>query len=289
MLTLRPAQPGDVKEIRQLIYELALYEKEPDKAVATEEGLLRDGFGERPHFWVVMAEWEGRVAGFALYLFNYSTWEGRPGLYLEDLFVRPEHRGRGIGKALLVHLARIAIEKGCTRYQWQVLDWNTPAIGFYESLGGRVQKEWLTVRVQGDELAHLAGRGRPYTVVFDGDCKICTRISKVLIKWDTGRQLEVVSSQAPGLQARFPWIPAQAYRDSLQLIGPAGETTQRAEAIEQLLSVLPRGGLIGWVFRVPFARPLLDRLYRWFARNRYRLGCGDHCPYRPEKVGPRDS
>jgi GNAT superfamily N-acetyltransferase len=159
MLSLRPAQPSDVREIVQLIRELAEYEREPEKAVATEADILRDGFGPSPRFWVVMAEWEGKVAGFAFYFFNYSTWEGRPGLYLEDLFVRPEHRGRGIGKALLVHLAGIAVREGCTRYVWQVLDWNTPAIGFYESLGGHVERQWLTVRVLGEEIARLAARG----------------------------------------------------------------------------------------------------------------------------------
>jgi GNAT superfamily N-acetyltransferase len=159
MLSLRPAQPSDAPEIVQLIRELAEYEREPEKAVATEADILRDGFGPVPRFWVVMAEWDGKVAGFAFYFFNYSTWEGRRGLYLEDLFVRPEHRGRGIGKALLVHLAGIAVREGCTRYVWQVLDWNTPAIGFYESLGAHVERQWLTVRVMGDEIARLAARG----------------------------------------------------------------------------------------------------------------------------------
>jgi GNAT superfamily N-acetyltransferase len=156
MLHLRPATRDDVATILQLIRELAEYEREPEAAVATAEDILRDGFGEHPSFHVVMAEWDGQTAGFAFYFYNYSTWQGRRGLYLEDLFVRPAFRGKHIGKALLVHLARLAVQEGCTRYQWQVLDWNTPAIGFYESMGGRILNGWLTVRVDGDGLRRLA-------------------------------------------------------------------------------------------------------------------------------------
>lgn len=126
--------------------------------------------------------------------------------------------------------------------------------------------------------------GRAYTVVFDGDCKVCTRLSRVLRSWDTGHQLEVVSSQQAGVMARFPWIPARAYADALQLIAADGTTWQGATAIEQLLSALPRGGWIAWVFKVPFVRTLADRFYRWFAKNRYRLGCGEHCQSRPLDV-----
>lgn len=158
-LKLRAATREDVPTIRQLIRDLAEYEKEPQSAVATEADLLRDGFGERPLFRVVMAEWEGEVAGFAFYFFNYSTWHGRPGLYLEDLFVRPAYRGRGIGKALLVHLAGIALRENCTRFVWQVLDWNEPSIRFYESLGARIKREWLTMRVDGEALRRLAQLG----------------------------------------------------------------------------------------------------------------------------------
>ncbi|HEY0811563.1 MAG TPA: DUF393 domain-containing protein [Longimicrobiales bacterium] len=118
---------------------------------------------------------------------------------------------------------------------------------------------------------------RPYTVVYDGACTVCTRISRVFEKWDTGNIVSVVPSQQPGVKAFFPWIPDQAYQESLQLVGPGGKTWQGAEAIEQLLIVLPRGKLIAWVFRVPFVRVLADKFYRWFARNRYRLGCGEHC------------
>ena len=155
-LRLRPATRDDVADIRRLIRALADYEKEPDAAVVTEADLLRDGFGEKPLFKVVMAEWEGAVVGFAFYFYNYSTWQGRPGLYLEDLFVMPSHRGQGIGKALLVHLAQIALRENCGRFVWQVLDWNTPSIQFYESLGAVVMKEWLTMRVTGEALTRLA-------------------------------------------------------------------------------------------------------------------------------------
>src|SRR4051794_3187415 len=136
MLRIRDAAADDVAVILRLIHGLAEYERAPEGAVtATEAALLRDGFGEAPRFHVVLAEWDGVAVGFAFYFFNYSTWQARMGLYLEDLFVRPEFRGWGIGKALLVHLARIAVAKGCGRYQWQVLDWNEPAIKFYEAMG----------------------------------------------------------------------------------------------------------------------------------------------------------
>jgi predicted DCC family thiol-disulfide oxidoreductase YuxK len=137
--------------------------------------------------------------------------------------------------------------------------------------------------VAGQETA-THGLGRAYTVVFDGDCRICTRLSRVLRDWDAGRQIEVVSSQQPGVTARFPWIPPRAYAEALQLIAADGTTWQGAAAIEQLLTVLPRGRLISWVFRIPFVRTLADRFYRWFARNRYRLGCGAHCQSRPLDV-----
>jgi len=127
------------------------------------------------------------------------------------------------------------------------------------------------------------GLGRPYTVVYDGTCKVCTRLAKVLKKWERG-DLEVVPSQAPGVMARFPWIPARAYTEALQLVGPGGRTWQGSAAIEQLLNILPRGRLIAWIFHVPFVRALADRFYRWFARNRYHLGCGAHCQSRPLDV-----
>jgi GNAT superfamily N-acetyltransferase len=156
MLTIRPATPADVPLILEFIRELAEYEREPQSAVATAADLLRDGFGPEPKFRVDIAEWSGEPAGFALYFWNYSTWQGKPGLYLEDLFVRPRFRGKGIGKALLVHLARVAIKNNCGRLVWQVLDWNTPAIEFYKSLGAETMTEWLTMRVTGKALVRLA-------------------------------------------------------------------------------------------------------------------------------------
>ena len=156
MLTLRDALPSAAPQIARFIKALALYEREPDKAVVTEDDILRHGFCEHPLIFTVMAEWDGEPVGFALYFFNFSTWEGRPGLYLEDLFVPEEHRGKGVGKALLKHLARVALEKGCTRFVWQVLDWNTPAIDFYEAHGAKVLREWLTCRAEGEGLLRLA-------------------------------------------------------------------------------------------------------------------------------------
>src|SRR5215472_6185692 len=156
MLNIRPATARDVPLILDFIRELATYEREPQAATATEADLLRDGFAPNPRFWVVIAEWDGKPAGFAFFFYNYSTWVGRPGLFLEDLFVRPEFRGKGIGKKLLAHLAQRAVQENCGRFQWQVLDWNTPALEFYESLGAKVLKTWLTVRVEGDALERLA-------------------------------------------------------------------------------------------------------------------------------------
>jgi GNAT superfamily N-acetyltransferase len=156
MTHIRPATVEDVPLILQFIRELAEYENAPPEAVASAEDILRDGFSGHPKFRCVIAEWESRPAGFALFFYNYSTWRGRPGIYLEDLFVRPAFRKKGIGKALLAHLAKIAVEEGCGRFEWQVLDWNTPAIEFYQSLGARVMKEWLTMRVTGKALHDLA-------------------------------------------------------------------------------------------------------------------------------------
>ncbi len=157
MLNIRSATVNDVGLILQFIRDLAEYERKPQAVTATEADLVRDGFGSDPKFRVVITEWDGKPAGFALFFYNYSTWQGRPGLYLEDVFIRPEFRGKGIGKTLLVHLARLAVQENCGRFQWQVLDWNTPSIRFYESLGARVMKEWLTMRVEGEALVRLAG------------------------------------------------------------------------------------------------------------------------------------
>jgi len=156
MLKIRPATPTDVPLIQQFIRDLAEYERSPESAVATEKDLLRDGFGPEPKYRCVLAEWDGQPAGFAFFFYNYSTWQGRPGLYLEDLFVKPVFRGKGIGKALLLHLAKIAADENCGRFQWQVLDWNTPAIDFYKSLGAKTMNEWLTMRVEGEDIKKLA-------------------------------------------------------------------------------------------------------------------------------------
>lgn len=157
-LNIRTATENDIPEILKLIRELAEYEKLAHLVVATADDLRRDGFSERPYFHVLTAEWEGEPAGYALYFFNYSTFRGRPGLFLEDLFVRPQFPKKGIGKALLLRLAKIAVEEGCARFEWQVLDWNSPAIEFYKSLGVEVMKKGLTMRVTGEALAKLAGQ-----------------------------------------------------------------------------------------------------------------------------------
>jgi GNAT superfamily N-acetyltransferase len=154
--TIRTATEIDVPQILAFIRALAAFEREPDAVTATEEGLLRDGFGPNPIYYCLMADHEGQPAGFALYFFNYSTWLGRPGIYLEDLFVSPEFRGLGIGKALLQEVAIIARQKGCLRLQWEVLDWNTPAIDFYKAMGAEFMDEWRNVRVSGEALDRLA-------------------------------------------------------------------------------------------------------------------------------------
>ncbi|MGA3081539.1 MAG: GNAT family N-acetyltransferase [Terracidiphilus sp.] len=155
--TIRPATPADVPQILTFIRALAAYEREPHAVRATEAGLERDGFGTNPFYFCLMAEHDGRPAGFALYFFNYSTWMGRPGIYLEDLFVEPELRGLGIGKALLERVAAAAMEKRCMRLEWAVLDWNTPAIEFYKAMGAEFLDEWRNVRVSGEALRRLAG------------------------------------------------------------------------------------------------------------------------------------
>lgn len=156
MLNLRPATARDVPAILRLVRALAAYERAPDAVVATEQDFLRHGFGAAPRFSVLLAEQDGEVVGFALWFFTFSTWLGKPGLYLEDLFVRPELRRRGIGKALMLELARTAVREGCGRFEWSVLDWNQPAIDFYRSLGARLMEEWVVCRVEGDALRALA-------------------------------------------------------------------------------------------------------------------------------------
>lgn len=154
--TIRPATKNDVPVILELIRALATYERAPDEVIATEQGLSEVLFGKKPAAEVLLALEDQRPVGFALFFHNFSTWLGRPGLYLEDLFVRPEDRGKGYGRALLVHLAKIARERGCGRMEWAVLDWNEPAINFYRKLGANPMNEWTVFRLTPDEIAHLA-------------------------------------------------------------------------------------------------------------------------------------
>ena len=129
-----------------------------------------------------------------------------------------------------------------------------------------------------------AGIGRPYTLVYDGACKVCNRLVRLLQKWDKEQCVEAVPSQNTNVHARFPWIPPMAYTEAVQLVGPHGRTWQGAAAIERLLDILPKGWLFSWFFKIPFARRLADRFYKWFARNRYRFGCGEHCQLRPDNL-----
>ncbi len=155
-LTIRPARPGEAALVLQFVRELAEYEKLAHEVHATEAMIDAALFGENRRVFCDFAEWDGLPVGFALWFLDFSTFSGRSGLYLEDLFVRPEHRGCGIGKALMVHLARKCVANGWTRFQWSVLDWNTPSIAFYESLGARLMDEWTVARVSGDALDRLA-------------------------------------------------------------------------------------------------------------------------------------
>jgi GNAT superfamily N-acetyltransferase len=156
MLNIRPATPADAATIASLVRELADYEKLLDEARATPEDFRRELESPNPVIQVLIAEWDGQPAGFALYFFNFSTFVGRKGLYLEDLFVQPSHRQHGIGRALLRALARVAAQSGCGRMEWAVLDWNEPALKFYKSLDARQMKEWIIHRLTPVEIARLA-------------------------------------------------------------------------------------------------------------------------------------
>jgi GNAT superfamily N-acetyltransferase len=157
-IVIRPATPDDVPEIYRLIRALAEYERSLDSATATEEDLQKALFGDHPAVFAHAAEDGGQVVGFALWFLNFSTWTGQHGIYLEDLFVDKEMRGRGYGKALLTELARLCVERGYQRLEWVVLDWNTPSIEFYKSLGARPMDEWDTFRLSGSAL-HALGSG----------------------------------------------------------------------------------------------------------------------------------
>jgi GNAT superfamily N-acetyltransferase len=155
-IVIRPAKREDVPAILELIRALATYERAPNEVTATEEELVEVLFGKKPAAEVLLVLEKDAAAGFAVFFYNFSTWLGRPGLYLEDLFVRPEHRGKGYGRALLVELAKIARERGCGRMEWAVLDWNEPAIQFYRKLGAKPMDEWTVFRLTRDGIERLA-------------------------------------------------------------------------------------------------------------------------------------
>jgi GNAT superfamily N-acetyltransferase len=161
--SLRPAMPDDAADVHRLIVALATYEREPDAVVATVAGLRAQMEQPHPPFRCLLAEVDGVVVGFALYFFNYSTWRGRPGLYLEDLFVEPELRGRGLGRRLLAGLAEVAVASECARMEWVVLDWNAPAIAFYQAIGARPVSGWTTYRMTGAALERLAAEAAAAT------------------------------------------------------------------------------------------------------------------------------
>jgi GNAT superfamily N-acetyltransferase len=154
-MQIRPARRDEVGIVLQLIHDLAVYEKAPNEVEATEKELLETIFSNDPKVFCDLVEVDGEIAGMAIWFLNYSTWQGKHGIYLEDLFIKPEYRGRGYGKALLRHLAKICDDKGYGRFQWWVLDWNSPAIEFYRSLGAVAMDEWTVYRVSGQALKEL--------------------------------------------------------------------------------------------------------------------------------------
>ncbi len=155
-LTIRPAQPDDVPQIMTFIRSLAIYEDAEEEVTASEKDIHIALFGDNATTHGLICELDGRPAGFAIYFFNFSTWTGKRGIYLEDLFVDPEWRGHGAGKALLQYLAKVALDNDCRRFEWSVLDWNEPSIAFYESLGARPMSEWIGYRIDGEALERLA-------------------------------------------------------------------------------------------------------------------------------------
>ena len=155
-MTIRQAEPQDAQLILDLVMALAVYEKAPDEVVATLSDVERDFFCDNPRVFCDFVEVDGQVVGFVVWFLNYSTWTGTHGIYIEDLFVLPEHRGKGYGKSLLSHLAQLCVERGYHRLQWWVLNWNEPSIEFYKSLGARLMDEWTVMRVDGSALSTLA-------------------------------------------------------------------------------------------------------------------------------------
>ena len=153
---IRPATSDDAEAIHGFIYELAVYEREPDAVEATPESIRMQMQSSRPPFECVIGELDGTAVGMALFFQSYSTWKGVPGIYLEDLYVQPDHRGSGYGRALLAELAKIAVERGFARVDWQVLDWNTPSIDFYASLDAEIKRDWIPCRLTGDALTAMA-------------------------------------------------------------------------------------------------------------------------------------
>ncbi|QEL55885.1 GNAT family N-acetyltransferase [Chromobacterium paludis] len=155
-ISIIPARPQDAAEIHRFITELAIYERAEHEMVASVADIESSLFGPQAKAQALMCHVDGQLAGFAVYFFSYSTWLGKNGLYLEDLYVTPEMRGAGAGKALLKHLAQLALEQDCGRFEWSVLDWNQPAIDFYQSLGAKPQAEWVRYRLAGDDLRQFA-------------------------------------------------------------------------------------------------------------------------------------
>jgi GNAT superfamily N-acetyltransferase len=157
-LSIRPARPGDAPLVTQFVRELADYEKLAHECITTEAMIDEALFGPAPRLFCDIAEWNGEPAGNAIWFLNYSTFTGRHGIYLEDLFVRPQYRGKGIGKGLMMRLAQRCVEEGWTRFEWSVLDWNEPSIEFYKSIGAKLKEEWIICRVSGEDLAKLGGK-----------------------------------------------------------------------------------------------------------------------------------
>jgi diamine N-acetyltransferase len=158
-LSIRRAEPDDAALVYELVCALADYEKLRHEVDATPEEIAKALFAPEPRLFCDLAEWDGEAAGFVVWFLNFSTFRGRHGIYLEDVFVKPDFRGRGIGKALMRHLARTCVDNGYARFEWAVLDWNSPSIAFYESIGAEIKGEWKVCRMSGPALAKFAGQG----------------------------------------------------------------------------------------------------------------------------------